>query len=181
MNRVYRFFLTTSISPAFAASQIQAEPPREPDPSDYEVIIDREPFGVSEQKTVKIPPPQVSLDYELQGITRMSDGYLVVIARRERPDQQLILKENSKNINGIEILRVNKDEKNFINTSVSISTPSGQQTITYNPVSLKRPYQQTETEAAEKAQDLENEKNSDSDPREGKLTPKPQIVLPPMQ
>ena len=137
MNRSIQIFLLTSLCLVCAALAVHAKPPAQPQLSDYKEIIEKQPFGALKQVVVDTAPQQS--DYELQGLTQMSDGWMIVIAKKQSPNEQIIIQENQKNEDGISFLEVKLDKSNYLETKASISTPTGEQLIGFNPISLVQP------------------------------------------
>ncbi|WP_411828006.1 hypothetical protein [Luteolibacter sp. AS25] len=117
----------------FVPIQLKADPPSEPSPTDYSVILTRNPFGSTGEKQESRPvAPTKTSSYELQGVTKMADGWLIVIANKANRTQQMIIREGANNPDNIVLKNVATDRENYMKATALIAINGAEQEVRYN-------------------------------------------------
>lgn len=115
------------------------ELPENPDYKDFSIIKEKDAFGKLPEKIVitaaapkkeeELPPEE---EFILKGVTKMGEGWFVVVANRKAPGENVILKEGVSNGLNIEIGKVTKHPLDYRKTEVEILVDDKPQTISYD-------------------------------------------------
>lgn len=154
-----------------------AEPPSEPEYNDFVHIVSKKPFGPLEKKQVNVDVkeevPKPKNDWVLQGVTEFADGWLVVIANKKTPKEQLLIREGVENEHNIDIEEVIQNDDEMLETEVKLQIEGENFTVRYNPVALQRVAKSTEPQVPQPAEVL----SKDTEKRNIPL-PKSEITRP---
>lgn len=136
MNALYYIYLTIFLIGLCNYSAAQGELPQQSSSADFEAILRNKPFAKftssNKVKKVEVKTPPSRINWVLKGITKMSDGWHVVVANKKTPTKNLILKENSENQQAVKIVKVEPDRLDYKNTVVTIQVnDAGTQSIKF--------------------------------------------------
>ena len=114
------------ILPTLSFGMAHAEPPKSPNIQDFKVIMAGNPFAPLESKKTAaivreaVKPEKPREKFTLKGISRISSGWLVVMANMKKPQEDIMVYEGKENQGGIKFLEVRKDKYDYQKTIVVI-------------------------------------------------------------
>ncbi len=127
---------------------VKAEIPKLPEAKDYANLLKRSPFGIKpvkkvekvtlpDEKSEPDPEPKPSKDYELRGVTKLQDKWMVVVVDKKNPTKNIIIKQGSNSGARPELIGVTQDIDNYELTTATLKLEGQLVTVNYNKESLK--------------------------------------------
>lgn len=168
---------------ALGAGELLAAPPSRPSQARYTKLHRDSPFTSKpiSQGTVEAPNPME--DFALGGVSRLNDGYYVILFNKKKAGEKVVLRPGAKD-NVFQVEEVKWSDKNWKETEVVLRTGSRTGSVTFEEALLKvkpatpaaKPGQQKQ--AAQNQRGNNNRRNNDNNNRR---RPRPRVVTPPSQ
>lgn len=128
---------------------MKAEIPQTPEFANYAHILERSPFLIKTNEMVQpVHKPKVKINYFLRGVTKLEGGWMIILADRRKPKENIILKQGIKNSADIHLVDVIQDTKDYKLTKANLKIGSELVTVGYNSAELLKTTAQAETVGA---------------------------------
>jgi len=119
------FVMIGILTPAFA------EVPQQPQFRDYAHLLKRSPFTIKVNKVVKrATEKKKPANYFLRGVTKFGDKWTAIIFERNKPKENIFLKEGSSS-KGVKLITVSQHKENYKLTKAEIEVDSETISIGY--------------------------------------------------
>lgn len=131
---------------------VNAEIPKTPEFKDYANLLERSPFKIKAVKKVEKveevkppepePEPTPSSDYELRGVTKLHDRWMIVMVDVKEPTKNIMIKQGATNGSNLELVGVTQNVDDYKLTSATLKVGDQVLTINYNQESLAANYKE---------------------------------------
>ncbi len=173
-----KFFLFLNLA---LALPLLAAPPKEPQLTRYTRLWTDSPF------TAKPPPPTAPEainpfeGYSLGGVTKLKDGYFVVVLNDKDPEKKVLIRPGYKS--EFEVVDVSWSDTNWKDTTVRVKQGSRTGTLAFDDaqLNLKAPVAATPASNVNPAAQNNNaqQQNNNNRGNNGQRRPRPRVVVPP--
>jgi hypothetical protein len=115
----------------------EAALPKNPSVDEYLPLLRRSAF-VIKKPVIPTQQPIINSSLTLRGVSMFDDGWFVTVVDRKDTKKRIFLREGAPaNLNGIRLVKVNKDNDDYMKTTVVVMTGGRQMTIGYNSTDIK--------------------------------------------
>lgn len=113
---------------------LAAAPPRKQPIGRYATLWTKSPFTVKPPPPVKEELPDALEDYVLTGVSKLPEGYFVVLMNKKKRDERIRLAPGDHNAAGFKVVKVTQDPYDYKLTEVEISVNGSPRTgtVTYD-------------------------------------------------
>lgn len=142
---------------------VNAEIPKTPELKDYAKLLERSPFKIKAVQKVEIvekvtpsepePEPEPSKDYELRGVTKLQDKWMIVMVDVKKPTENIIIKEGSTNGSNLQLVGVTQNVDDYGLTTATLKVGDQRITINYNKESLAANYKEARSSSSRRDSD----------------------------
>lgn len=129
---------------------VRAEIPETPEFKDYANLLEKSPFKIKAEKkvekVVKVAPPkpepepESSKDYELRGVTKLQDKWMIVMVDVKEPTKNIIIEQGSGSDSDLKLVDVTQNVDDYKLTSATLKVGDQVIMINYNEESLAANY-----------------------------------------
>lgn len=131
-------FLTLILSIVALTMLGEAALPKNPSIDEYRPLLARSAF-VIKKPVIPTRKPIINSSLTLRGVSMFDDGWFVTVVDRKDSKKRIFLREGAPaNANGIKLVKVNKDNDDYMKTTVVVMTGGRQVTIGYNSADIKK-------------------------------------------
>lgn len=117
---------------------VAAALPKNPSINEYKLLLARSPFIIKKFVETK-PKPVINSSLTLRGVSMFDDGWFVTVVDRKAPQTRIFLREGAPtNTQGIRLLKVSKNNDDYMKTTVTLMTGGQQVTVAYNSADIKK-------------------------------------------
>jgi hypothetical protein len=153
------FILSTGVF-ILSTFLVKAEIPETPEFKDYANLVERSPFKIKaekkvekvappeqkpEQKPEPEPEPEPSKDYELRGVTKLEDKWMIVMVDVKEPTKNIIIEQGSGSDSNLKLVDVTQNVDKYELTSATVKVGDQVITINYNKESLAANYKEAKS------------------------------------
>lgn len=125
-----------------------AAPPPKPNMSNYRDLLINSPFGQKKPEVVETPQVVApTTTYILAGVSATAEGWLVGIKDKKNPNERITLRSDGEPVNGISIVEVKQDRRNYRNTEVIIKQGVTKFSISFDTAAVEKSIQQSVKES----------------------------------
>ncbi len=130
-------FLTSILSLVALTMLGEAALPKSPSVDEYRLLLTRSAF-VIKKPVIPTQQPIVNSSLTLRGVSMFDDGWFVTVVDRKDTKKRIYLREGAPaNSDGIRLVEVNKNNNDYMKTTVVVMTGGRQMTIAYNSSDIK--------------------------------------------
>ena len=130
-------FLTLIFTLAALTMLGEAALPRSPSMDEYRLLLTRSAF-VIKKSDISTQQPIVDSSLTLRGVSMFDDGWYVTVVDRKDTKKRIFLREGAPaNATGIRLVKVNKNNDDYMKTTVVVMTGGLEMTIGYNSTDIK--------------------------------------------
>jgi hypothetical protein len=133
---------TTVMLVALGAAGVFAAPPKKQPIGRYVSLWTNSPFTVKPDPVVPEEAPNALEDYVLTGVSKLPEGYFVVLMNKKKREERIRIAPNDQNEAGFKVVKVTQDPYDYMKTEVEISVGGGKTgLVTYEEkyLALKTP------------------------------------------
>jgi hypothetical protein len=137
-----RLIQTTVMLVALGAASLFAGPPKKQPIGRYVSLWTNSPFTVKPDEEPPEEVPNALEDYVLTGVSKLPEGYFVVLMNKKKREERVRIAPNDPNDAGFEVVKVTQDPYDYMKTEVEIAVGGGKTgLVTYEEkyLALKTP------------------------------------------
>lgn len=141
-NMISRNIATGLLVAALGAGCLSARPPKKRPFTSYTSLWTNSPFTVKPEPTPDEPVADALEDYVLTGVSKLPEGYFVVLMNKKERDKRIRIAPNEQNAEGFKVVNVKQDPYDYMKTVVEIAVGGGKTgVVTYEEkfLALKTP------------------------------------------
>ena len=139
--RTRRIGMTLLVT-ALGAGVLGAAPPKKQPIGRYVSLWTNSPFTVKPEIVKAEEAPNALEDYVLTGVSKLPEGYFVVLMNKKKRDERIRIAPNDHNSAGFKVVKVTQDPYDYKQTEVEIAVGGGKTgVVTYDEkyLALKTP------------------------------------------
>lgn len=163
------------------AGQLLAAPPSRPSQARYTRLHTDSPFTSKPISQGPVEAPNPMEDFALGGVSRLNDGYFVILFNKKKAGEKVVLRPGAKD-NVFQVEEVKWSDKNWKETEVVLRTGSRTGSVTFEEALLKVNPATPAAKPGQQKQAAPNQRgNNDRQNNNNRRRPRPRVVTPPSQ